>query len=222
MNGYLKDGAPLTKPEETPTVECYPHSIEVVDRPEGYREFRCTPSYWRYPAAQAVESFATESLGENRGVDKYGLGEAVEFWSGSDASLRMQAVPPHDLANRELVALASRRSDGRNAPGPWLSESLIDKIRERLMTEQPEERSRKADEQADADPGSLWDHYGMRESVAEPVIYSYGMSLCISNSQSGRHRELKQIAAMGLPSEVGELCVLDGLAGGESGWSFAL
>jgi len=35
--------------------------------------------------------------------------------------------------------------------------------------------------------------------------------LCISNSQSGRHRELDQIAAVGYPSEVVDLCVFDGL-----------
>ena len=162
-------------PRNLPTIECHPHSIEVIERAEGYREFRCTPSFWTYPDQQAVESLATEALGENRGVDKYGWGEAVEFWSGSDACLRLAAVPPSDLKRRELIALASRRSVGLNAPRPWLSGPLLKPIESRWMAGTVENEPIEPDKEDDGEAHSLWNHYGMYTSIAEPIIFSYGM-----------------------------------------------
>lgn len=157
-----------------PTVDCHPHSIEVVERPEGYREFRCSPAFWTYPPSQSDEGLAAELLGEDRGVDKYGLGEGVEFWSGSDAGLRLRTEPPQELAHRELVALASRRSVGLNAPRVWLSASRVDPILARWTAGTPERRREEADRATTARE-DVWNHYGMRKSVAEPVIWGWGM-----------------------------------------------
>jgi hypothetical protein len=160
---------------DLPTIECHAHSIEVVERAEGYREFRCTPSFWTYPDQQVVESLAAEALGENRGVDKYGWGEAVEFWSGSDACLRLAAVSPSDLQRRELTALATRRSVGLNAPRPWLSGPLIQPIEAFWRKETGENEQGDTTEETDEEWNSIWDHYGMHKSIAEPIIFSYGM-----------------------------------------------
>lgn len=175
MADRLGRGTQDAKPEGVPTVLCHAHAIEVIDRPEGYREFRCAPSYWTYPADQAVESLAAEALGERRGVDKHGWGEAVEFWSGSDACTRLQAVPPDQLAHRELVALACRRSVGLNAPRPWLSAPLIAPVLAHWKSQTSDAAAQDAHERIDDDGKSLWAHYGMRQSSAEPVIFSYGM-----------------------------------------------
>src|SRR5688572_12332158 len=98
-----------TAPEPQPVV-FHPHVVEVVGRPEGYREFRCLAATWSYPEARPLAALFTELWSGQKGVDKDGNGIASEFWSGSDVALRLRAAPSDDLALRELILLASRRS----------------------------------------------------------------------------------------------------------------
>ena len=102
-----------------------PHSVEVVDRAKGYREFRCIPPIWSYPEARPFAALLTEFYSQTMGTDPQGLAVESEFWSGSDAALRLRTVPRDDLALRELTALASRRSMGLNALKPRASTGNI-------------------------------------------------------------------------------------------------
>ncbi len=102
-----------------------PHTVEVLNHPKGYREFRVLPATWCYPEARPFRAFLTEYSSARKGADPHGVGEHSEFWSGSDAALRLRALPVDDLAVRELAALASRRSIGLNAPRPWVSEHEV-------------------------------------------------------------------------------------------------
>ena len=115
--------------EHTSEIEYLPHTVEVVERPEGYREFRCLPATWTYSEARPLTALVAELYSQRSGIDPYGSGLYSEFWSGSDAALRLRALPMDDLALRELAALASRRAIGRNAPMPWASRPEVDTIR---------------------------------------------------------------------------------------------
>jgi hypothetical protein len=108
------------------------------------------------------------------GVDKYGLAITSEFWSGSDAALKLRALPESDLALRELVALASRRSIGLNAPKGWLSVRETAPFSKAWEPEATDVHFSQV-ELEDEEQKNVWSHYGMKKSIAEPVIYSYGM-----------------------------------------------
>jgi hypothetical protein len=160
-------------PSDPPPVVFHPHAVEVTTRPEGYREFRCIPATWSYPEARPFCALLTEFYSGRMAVDPYGTGVDSEFWSGSDAALRLRALPADDLALRELAALASRRSIGINTPKPWASRP---EVKDMSRAWEPEA----TDVHFSQYPGdekrvSIWAHYGMEQSFAEPVIFSYGM-----------------------------------------------
>ena len=102
-----------------------PHTVEVFNHPKGYREFRALPATWHYPEMRPFHALLTEYSSARKGADPHGVGEHSEFWSGSDAALRLRLLPADDLAVRELAALASRRSIGLNAPRPWVAEREV-------------------------------------------------------------------------------------------------
>jgi hypothetical protein len=119
---------------EHPEIEVLGQTVEVVDRPEGYRELRCTPATWSYPGPRPLAELLTEYYSQVIGQDPMGV-EGGGIWSGSDAALRLRALPRDDLALRELVALASRRSTGLNAPEPWLASEELDPLAKRWQPE---------------------------------------------------------------------------------------
>jgi len=96
---------------------------EVRERPEGYREFRCTPTHWFYDAPFSREALYTEAISNNVDLDN-----DADFWSASDAALRVRQVPPADLDIREMVLLATRRSTDYNAPKPWAAAPWVNEL----------------------------------------------------------------------------------------------
>jgi len=160
--------------DEFPKVECHPHSFEVIERTEGYKEFRCTPVSWSYPSDSALRSTAAEFYSQRMGVDKHGWSETSEFWSGSDAALKFRELSRNDLAMRELVALSSRRSIGLNAPKNWISMNKMKPFSSAWEEEASDVHFSQVDLD-DEEQASIWSHYGMDESSAEPVIFGYGM-----------------------------------------------
>ncbi len=149
-----------------------PHAVEIFNHPKGYQEFRALPATWYYPEARPLRALLTEYYSAIVGADPHGVGDHSEFWSGSDAALRLRLLPADDLAMRELATLASRRSLGLNAPKPWVS---AHEIAEMVKVWEPEATGIHFSQhpvKKEATP--IWTHYGMRESSTDPVIVGYG------------------------------------------------
>jgi hypothetical protein len=156
----------------TPEIVFSPHSVEVIERAEGYREFRCLPATWSYAGPRSLRPLLCEFYSQRMGVDPYGLGLESEFWSGSDAALRLRSLPRGDLAARELHALASRRSTGLNAPEPWASQPDVDAL---AAAWEPEATDIHFSQYPSPDePSMIWDHFGMARSDEPPVVFGYG------------------------------------------------
>lgn len=156
-----------------PTVVFHPHKVEVITRSEGYREFRCIPATWTYPDEQPYSALLTEFYSQLVNVNPDGEHVDSEFWSGSDAALRLRALPTEDMAMREMAALASRRTVGMNAPKPWASWS---KVKDMALGWQPEATEiHFMHHPRDEKIISLWEHYGMEKSWGAPVIFGRGM-----------------------------------------------
>lgn len=136
-------------------IEYSPWTIEIRERPEGYRELWCTPATGMLTGMAPLQLLLAESLSGYVQIDR-----DLDFWSASDAALRLQHLPANDLARRELAIMATRRTSDYNSPQPWAAK------------QQAEQLSRQWS--AVADPhvhpfavlpsvrtGNLWDHYGM-------------------------------------------------------------
>lgn len=149
-----------------------PHTVEVFNHPKGYREFRALPATWHYPEMRPFHALLTEYSSARKGADPHGVGEHSEFWSGSDAALRLRMLPADDLAVRELTALASRRSIGFNAPRPWVAEREAAEMVNVWKPEVTDIHFSQHPFEKEAAP--IWTHYGMKESYTDPVILSYG------------------------------------------------
>jgi hypothetical protein len=104
-------------------VEIHPADVNVVHRPEGYREFRCIPTHWLYEAPFDRKLLYTEAVS-----NKLDLDTDWDFWSASDGALRIQRVPPEQLDIREIMLMATRRSTDYNAPKPWAARLWVDEI----------------------------------------------------------------------------------------------
>lgn len=150
------------------------HSVETLEREEGYREFRCLPATWSYSRARPLLELAGECYAERKGDDPHGKAALVEFWSGSDAAVRLQGLPTSELALRELTAMATRRSVGVNAPRPWVS---WPEVKELAAAWNEDASHPHFTEVAFKDPieRSLWDHSGMRQSIPADVVHGYGI-----------------------------------------------
>ncbi len=149
-----------------------PHTVMAFNHPKGYREFRALPATWYYPDPRPFHALLTEYSSARKGADPYGVGEHSEFWSGSDAALRLRVLPADDLAVRELAALASRRSIGLNAPQPWVAEREVVEMVNVWKPEVTDIHFSQRSFEKEATP--IWTHYGMTESYTDPVILSYG------------------------------------------------
>ena len=53
----VADGSPARN--GPPTVDFHRHRIEVVERAEGYLEFRCLPATWSYPRERPLQELLT-------------------------------------------------------------------------------------------------------------------------------------------------------------------
>ncbi len=159
-------------PHDRQRIVFVPHAVEVFNHPKGYRELRAVPATWHYPERRPFRALLTEYCSAIVSADPHGVGDHSEFWSGSDAALRLRMLSAGDLALRELTALASRRSTGLNAPRPWVSEH---EVADMVNLWQPNATdihfSHHPVEKAAV---SIWAHYGMEESYADAVIISYG------------------------------------------------
>jgi hypothetical protein len=98
-------------------------SVTVFDRPEGYREFRCIPAHWVYEPPFDRQALYAEGVSNNLDLHK-----DWDFWSASDAALRLQRVPAEQLDIHEMVVLATRRAVDYNAPKPWAARTWVDEI----------------------------------------------------------------------------------------------
>ena len=100
-----------------------PAQVEVRDRPEGYREFRCTPTHWFYDAP-----FSHEALYADGVSNRVDLNEDPDFWSASDAALRVRHVPAAELDIREMVLLSTQRGTDYNAEKPWAAAPWVEAL----------------------------------------------------------------------------------------------
>lgn len=116
-------GATDGSDSEGPSIRFHPHAVTIAERPEGYREIRCIPAWWSYSGERPLELLLAECYCVRKGEDPHGVRGDPDFWSASDAAMRLRTLPPEDLALRELGVLATRRWIGYNAPRPWLSAS---------------------------------------------------------------------------------------------------
>jgi hypothetical protein len=172
----LIDAGGRTSPSADDLAPLYfePHSVSVVTRPEGYREFRCQPATWSYEGDRPLAPLLTEFYSSWVGADRHGTGEVSDFWSGSDAALRLRSLPPHDLALRELAALATRRLLGLNAPKPWASRPEIADLGTAWEPEATDIHFSQVPMEPE-DAAGLWTAYGMERTYAAPVVFGYGM-----------------------------------------------
>jgi hypothetical protein len=147
------------------------HQFDVVERSEGYREYRCLPTSWSWESDQEISSLVAEMWSAQKGVDPIGSADS-EFWSATDAALRIRSLPPSELARRELNLLATRWETGLNAPKAWFSWSLV----RNLQTMESEASDLHFTEiPTEEPPLDLWDHYGMRSTSDLPVMTGWDM-----------------------------------------------
>lgn len=130
-------------------------SVTVVDRPEGYREFRCIPPHWVYEPPFDRRALYAEGVSNHLDPDR-----DWDFWSASDAALRLQSVPAEQLDIHEMVVLGTRRSVDYNAPKPWAARTWVDEIdavwAQRATHLHPFARL------PDSEKHDLWSHGGMK------------------------------------------------------------
>jgi hypothetical protein len=181
------DGSPTRN--GPPAVDFHRHRIEVVERAEGYREYRCLPATWSYPGERPLQELLTEFYSQRMAVDPYGVDDPA-FWSGADAALRLRALPASDLALRELTALASRRSTGLNAPEPWVVSRELRGLAEQWEPEATDIHFSQVPIEPEG-PTSLWSHYGMGDAPDLGVVTGYYMQ------QSERPKRARQDAWRG-------------------------
>lgn len=143
----------------------HPETVEIVERDEGYREFRCIPAHWTYNDARPQELLVAEAYSALFGVGRYGFDKDPDFWSASDACMRIRDVRPEYLDIRELAILATRRTADINRPTPWAAQNLVEEIAARWEGEATDIHplSRLSDE----DAGDLWTRYGMTATIFE-------------------------------------------------------
>ena len=149
-----------------------PHSVIIHEHRHGYREFRCVPASCYYGAKLPLKELLSEFYSQRVATDPQGLGLMPEFWSGSDAALRLQSIPQQDLLHRELAAIGSRRSLGINAPDLWVSQAEIKPFVDDWNSKATDVHFSKVPSEADK---TLWAHYGMGPSYAEAVITGFNM-----------------------------------------------
>lgn len=168
--------AKMPNPDDNPAtrLRLRAQTVKAVQR-DGFIEFRCTPSTWSYADARPFDALISEYYSERKAVDPKGAGVDRNFWSGSDAALRLRQIAPDDLAVREMTALATRRSVGLNAPKPWVAwDHVIDRARAWEVDADDihwTEQLPRDDSRADA-----WSHYGMTAQRANTVVYGWGMT----------------------------------------------
>jgi hypothetical protein len=112
--------------DELPThngIDYSPWTVEVRERPEGYREFWCMPATGALPSTAPLELLVAESLSGYLQVDR-----DLDFWSASDAALRLQHLPANDMGRRELAIMATRRTSDYNCPRPWAAKQQVDEL----------------------------------------------------------------------------------------------
>ncbi len=121
-------------------------TVTVIDRPEGYREFFCTPPWFSQDPDHPGPEL-TEIVDLHWGDDPNGLGLRSDMWSASVAALRLRTTPADRLDLRERHVLGSRAVVGLNPPPRWLSgdRSALD-AEDRLSAKRS---------------GSMWDQFGM-------------------------------------------------------------
>jgi hypothetical protein len=140
---------------EAPEIRFHAAEVEVVHRPEGYRELWCTPAHWTYANPRPIEELAAESYSAFLKAH-----EDPDFWSASDAACRAAGVDARDLDVRELTVLATRRAHDFNRAEPWAARSRVAAISAAWEPEasdiDPFARISK-DEKTD-----LWSRYGMQ------------------------------------------------------------
>jgi hypothetical protein len=172
LSGESLNANALTKFEG---IEYARWSVAVQERPEGYREFWCSPGRWKYTGAAPYEIFLAESLSGYLQIDR-----DPDFWSASDAALRLQDLPARELGQRELAVMGARRSIDYNHPRPWAAKKQADQLSANWNAETdphihpfasgPNEKMR-----------DLWSHYGMSsmplaQSDKYQVMTGYYMS----------------------------------------------
>jgi hypothetical protein len=162
-----------------------PWQVEIRKRQEGYRELRCLPARWACAAKPSFESLMAESLSGYVQLDR-----DHDFWSASDAALRLRDLTPAELGLRELAVMATRRATDYNAPRPWAASHQASRL--------------SADWKASSDPHvhplvsrqdvaatDLWNQYGMaasRFSQSDTYQVSTGYYVTASLRSATAHR----------------------------------
>jgi hypothetical protein len=158
--------------DELPSVIVHPHSVNVVERPEGYRELRCSPAWWSYAEERPLRRFLAEAYCTRTNHDPHGMKGDPDFWSASDAALRLRALPVDDLALRELAILSTRRSVGYNAVKPWVSARETAELARAWERERSDVHWFHQIERSEGTP-VLWAQYGMDDVEDTSVVTSY-------------------------------------------------
>lgn len=166
-----------TPPNSDPAsvLRLLPHSIETVPR-DGYVEYRCTPASWTYAEPKPFRELLAEFYSERADVDPHGHGEDRNFWSGSDAALRLRANRPVDLAVHEMIGLATRRAVGLNSPKAWIAWDQVIGIASQWESGASDIHWWERAKSGDDDPVDAWSHYGMVAELDSTVTYGYGMT----------------------------------------------
>ncbi len=100
-----------------------PMRVRVQERADNYREFFVTPTHWFYKAPFSREALYTEGVSNRLDPDNDN-----DFWSASDAALRVRHLPAEQLDIREMVLMGTRRSVDYNAPKPWLAAEWVHEL----------------------------------------------------------------------------------------------
>ena len=150
-------------------------NVEVVERKEGYKEFRCIPARWTYQRIPPVADLVAEGLSGFLQIDR-----DPDFWSASDAASRACEIGPHQLGLRELALLATRRSSDYNRPRPWAAQAQVEEIEENWGGRHDPNVHPFAHLPRDS-KASLWEHYGMTRLVLSnssdyDVVTGYSIS----------------------------------------------
>ena len=138
-------------------IKINPAQIEIVERPEGYREFKCIPTHWIYHPPYNQFELYTEytSSQQQRPVEK----KELDFWSASDAALRIKNLTPEELDIREMIILASARLINPNTPKPWCSMKWAEQMESKFYGETYINKAKQTYERSET---NLWTHSGMK------------------------------------------------------------
>jgi len=147
-----------------------------VPRPEGYSEFRCIPAHWIPAQLKPMELYAAEGLSTLMGVHKN-----PDFWSASDAAMRLRRMPAKNLAERELGIYGTRRSNDYNRATPWASLRLSLAFEEQWQGQQDPHVHPFANLPNSQEDG-LFGHYGMRKTILKDKNYLVTTGFGIHNS----------------------------------------